>query len=160
MLIMRPLRLLALLVSAADLTLLVVMLHYTSWLLLMGFVVASAVVGGLVLRGSVPRFVAEFERGNATSDALIDATVSTMARLVAGALFIVPGILSDILALLLLFPAGRRLVFFLFGVRLKEMLTYHMGSDASRAPGDKSAKGEIIDVRFKDAADGQSEKGD
>ncbi len=56
---------------------------------------------------------------NFTSQTLIDLSLGSIARLAAGVLFIVPGILSDLLALVLLLPAGRRLVLLLIGLSLK-----------------------------------------
>jgi UPF0716 protein FxsA len=139
-----------LLTVVLDLVLLGVMVHYTSWLFMLGFVFVSALVGGWLLNNGL-RYYA-IKTGNSAKDSSISGEgflLGAAARLAAGVLFILPGVMTDLMALLLISPAGKLMV--------KIMLSSFFGgvfpsfsnqNHFSRSTDDRPAKDEIIDVRI------------
>jgi UPF0716 family protein affecting phage T7 exclusion len=74
--------------------------------------------------------------------------LGAVARMAAGMLLIAPGVLSDLLALLLLSPAGKWLTRIFLSSIFTRMLPQCSGDQFDFASTDKmSAKDEIIDVR-------------
>ena len=142
-------KLLCLLVVIVDLILLGVMVHYTSWLFMLGFVFISAAIGSWLLNNGLSRYVSKTGQTKDAGGILGESfLLGAAARLAAGVLFIVPGVLTDLAALLLLSPAGKRLVRLflasLFGKMFPRPSNQDYFSDAS---GERPAKDEIIDVR-------------
>jgi UPF0716 protein FxsA len=143
------LKFLVLLIFVVDLLLLGVIVHYTSWLFLLGFVFISGIIGLWLLNDGFRLYLRK--RGSAMNDNLMPVdhfVAGALAHLAAGVLFIVPGVLTDLLALLLLTPArkwlGRFFITSLFG-KIFPHLPNQNSSGYSSA--EKSAKDEIIDVR-------------
>lgn len=139
----------ALLVSLADLVLLGVMVHFTSWLFMIAFVLISGIIGGWVLNEGFRNYVRKggmsVKANNMTSE---DFMLGAMARLVAGILLIVPGVLTDIIALCLLSPAGKWLMK-LFFVSLFISIAPRFSHNHFDFQSDQnnSANDEIIDVQ-------------
>jgi UPF0716 family protein affecting phage T7 exclusion len=158
-------KLLFLLVFLADLVLLGVMAHYTSWLFVFGFMFLSFVMGVWVLNEGLGRHVRKRSRAlNASELPPQDFLLGTVNRLAAGTLLIVPGVLSDLLALVLLTPAGKWLTRRFFQSLADGMIkgttpfSFRRKSgqslDGSFPPGfeqssftEKPARDEIIDVK-------------
>jgi UPF0716 protein FxsA len=142
-------KLLCLLVVVVDLILLGVMVHYTSWLFMLGFVFTSGLIGGWLLNNGLRRYL--IKAGSSTpAEGMTGESflLGAAARLAAGVLFIVPGILTDLLALLLLSPAGKGLVRFFIASLFGKMFPHASNQDySSDASGETPAKDEIIDVR-------------
>jgi UPF0716 protein FxsA len=155
------LKLLCLLVVVVDLILLGVMVHYTSWLFMLGFVFTSGIIGGWLLNNGLRIYVSKtgktMDAGGISGESFL---LGAVARLAAGVLFIVPGILTDLVALLLISPAGKRLVRFfiasLFGKMFPRPSNQDYFSDAS---GETPAKDEIIDVRVVNAGEKEQKNG-
>jgi UPF0716 family protein affecting phage T7 exclusion len=143
-------KLLCLLVVIADLILLGVMVHYTSWLFMLAFVFASGVIGSWLLNNGLRRYL--IKAGSSTpAQGMSGETflLGAAARLAAGVLFIVPGILTDLAALLLLSPAGKGLVRFFIASLFGKMFSRPLNQDYfSGESGERPAKDEIIDVRI------------
>jgi UPF0716 protein FxsA len=142
-------KLLCLLVVVVDLILLSVMAHYTSWLFMLGFVFASGLIGGWLLNNGLRKYVSNsgktMDAGAISGELFL---LGAAARLAAGVLFIVPGVLTDLLALLLISPAGKPLVRFFIASLLGKMFPRPSNHDYfSDASGERPAKDEIIDVR-------------
>lgn len=82
----------------------------TSWWVPIAIVVSSGIVGTALARHEgwkvVARIREEIHAGHMPADALIDGFLI----LVAGVFFVVPGVLTDILGIVLLFPPSRSLV--------------------------------------------------
>ena len=136
-------------VVIADLILLGVMVHYTSWLFMLGFVFTSGLIGGWLLNNGLRRYL--IKAGSSTPAEGITGEsflFGAAARLAAGVLFIVPGVLTDLVALLLISPVGKGLVRFFIASLLGKMFPYASNQDYSPdASGETPAKDEIIDVR-------------
>jgi UPF0716 protein FxsA len=98
-----------------DLTLLLVLGNYTSWKVALVEVLASAVLGVVVIRYVTGRDV--FSR-LAVRESPSAALGHGVLLFVAGILLILPGIISDVVGLLLLIPLVRRLLMAWLGRRL------------------------------------------
>ena len=154
-------RLLCLLVMVVDLVLLGVMVHYTSWLFMLGFVFTSGIIGGWLINNGLRRYLSkgrEIGVGRKGCRARL-FLLGAAARLAAGVLFIVPGVLTDLVALLLISPAGKWtgadfLSASLFGKMFSRPSNQDYFSDAS---GERPAKDEIIDVRVVNADEKEAE---
>lgn len=143
---------LSFLVVAADLVLLGVMVHYTSWPFMLGFVFVSAIVGGWLFNHGLKIYLRKIGEALNANQAPTVLYLRGIAHLTAGALFIVPGVLTDLVALLLLSPAGGRLVRLLIDSWFNELSNNYLKQhDSSRGSQEKYAKDEIIDVRVKNA---------
>jgi UPF0716 protein FxsA len=174
------LKLFVLLVFVADLILLGVLVHYTSWLFVLGFVFISGILGVWLLNDGLRLYMRKSGRAlNGNAMQVDHFLIGAAAHLAAGVLFIVPGALTDLIALLLLTPMGKRLarifITSLFG-KIFSHLSNGISSNRSSgvcAKGDspifddakigtvpeKPAKDEIIDVRVANAGEEEPENG-
>jgi len=148
-------------VVVVDLILLGVMVHYTSWLFMLAFVFISAAIGGWLLNNGLRRYLSKtgntMDAGAISGESLL---LGAAARLAAGVLFIVPGILTDLMALLLLSPAGKRLVRLFFASLFGKMFPRPSNQDYfSDESGERPAKDEIIDVRVINAGEEEPKNG-
>ena len=152
-------KLLCLLVVVVDLILLGVMAHYTSWLFMMAFVFISGLIGGWLLNNGLRRHLSKTGKTMDASGISGESfLLGAVARLAAGVLFIVPGILTDLKALLFISPVGKRLVRFFIVSLFGKMLPHLSNQDYfSGAKGETPAKDEIINVRIVNA--GEKEQG-
>jgi UPF0716 protein FxsA len=155
---------LLLLVFIADLVLLGVMVHYTSWLFMLGFVFVSMLLGGWMLNAGVRGYVKKNLRAMKANEMPAESfLLGAVARMAAGMLLIVPGVLTDLLALLLLSPAGKWLTRRSVSTIFTRMLPRCSGDQFDFAStGEMSAKDEIIDVRVRapDENNSHSERSD
>jgi UPF0716 protein FxsA len=138
-----------------DLVLLGVMVYYTSWLFMLGFVFISGLFGGWMLNDGLRRYVRKSEKSmNASGISAEVFLLGAASRLAAGVLFIVPGVLTDLMALVLLSPAGKWLVRIIIASMFGEMFPHLSNQDYfSGLSGEKQAKDEIIDVRVMNGGD-------
>jgi UPF0716 family protein affecting phage T7 exclusion len=154
-------KLLCLLVVVVDLILLGVMVHYTSWLFMLGFVFTSGIIGGWLLNIGLRKYLRK--TGKKVDPSGISGEsflLGAVARLAAGVLFIVPGILTDLVALLLISPAGNWLARFFIASLFGKMFPHPSNQDYfSDASGETPAKDEIIDVRIMNAGKEEPENG-
>lgn len=115
----------------------------TSVWFVLGLVVAAGVLGSALVRHqgfrSMQRISAELEQGRMPAEPLVDG----MLVLLAAVLLVVPGVLSDIAAILLLFPPTRRLVKAAFRSRVRARVVRIVPTDEAFA----STRERIIDVR-------------
>jgi len=153
--------LLCLFVVIMDLVLLGVMVHYTSWLFMLGFVFISGIVGGWLLNNGLRQYVRKTGKSmNANGISGEAFLLGAASRLAAGALFIVPGILTDLMAILLISPAGKRLTRILVISLFGRMFSSHSNQDQFvRSFGDKPVKDQIIDVKITKADEKEPENG-
>jgi len=98
---------LLLLIPLLDALLLVVLVPFLGWELVVLLVVLTGLVGLLLARfegrNTIRRVQRNLARGEAPTDALIDGGLV----LVAGAFFLTPGLVTDLLAFLLVVPLTR-----------------------------------------------------
>jgi UPF0716 family protein affecting phage T7 exclusion len=143
------LKFLALLVFVVDLILLGVLVHYTSWLFVLGFVFISGVIGVWLLNDGLRLYMRKSGRAINENEMPVDHfLVGAVAHLAAGVLFIVPGVLTDLMALLLLTPARTWLARFFITSLFGKIFPHFSNQNSSvHSSGEKPAKDEIIDVR-------------
>lgn len=73
-------------------------------------VLAGFVAGGLTIRHAGLKSLTELRRASQTGQVGPDVAIGGLLGVLAGILFILPGLLSDVAALLLLLPFMRRIV--------------------------------------------------
>ena len=99
--------LLFILVPLAELVLLLYLADATSWQMTLGLVIATGVIGTWLARSQGwrvwSRIHTELAAGRMPTEPLLDAVLI----FVAGALLLTPGILTDLLGILLLIPRTR-----------------------------------------------------
>ena len=142
-------KILCLLTFAAEIVLLGAMVYYTSWRFLLGYLILSALAGLWVLQSGLTRHSKEawlsLQEGESPAEPLFNAIV----RFAAGVLLIVPGVLTDLVALLLFTPLG----IWLAGMVLFYVIDLPMPFPSFRKQKSSSknipAKDEIIDVQVK-----------
>lgn len=153
------LKYLILLIFVIDMVLLGVMVHFTSWPFMIAFVLISGLAGGWVLNEGLRNY---FRKGQASgvnrNTSAEDFLLGAVARLSAGVLLIVPGVLTDIVALCLLSPAGKWLTKMFFVSLFLMYFPQLGGNQYDYQDGDeKQAKDEIIDVKVIDPVAGRLE---
>ena len=101
--------LLLILLPAIEIVLLVWIATRTSLLLVLGLLLGAGILGAYLSRQqglrAMTRISKEMQAGRIPAEAMFDAMLVSLAAV----LLILPGILSDIVALWLLFPPTRRL---------------------------------------------------
>jgi UPF0716 protein FxsA len=114
---------------------------HTSWAVVVGLVLGTGLAGAWIVRRhswrTVERIRADLAAGRVPAASLFDG----MLVFVAGALLILPGVLSDAAAMLLLLPITRR--------ALRSYLKWRFATRAYSAYGNGAPhrRDEIIDVR-------------
>lgn len=100
--------LLFVLVPLVELTLLLLIGKYTDWWVSLLLVIVSGLVGAILSHRqgwqTFRRIRAELLNGQMPHDSLFDAALI----LLAGMLLLTPGVLTDLVGISMLFPAGRR----------------------------------------------------
>jgi UPF0716 protein FxsA len=124
-------------------------------------VVVTGVVGTALARHEgwkvLSRIQDDVRRGQMPADSLIDGFLV----LVAGLLFLLPGILTDVLAIILLFPPSRQLVKRAAAAWFKRNMELHVGriasghwtssTTAATSEHDKIIDARVIGTRVEDA---------
>lgn len=133
--------LLVTLLPIVEIVVLVWLAGQTSVWFVLALVVAAGLIGSALVRHqgwrSMQRISAELERGQMPAEPLVDG----MLVLVAAALLVLPGVLSDLAAIVLLFPPTRRVVKALFRRRISARVVRIVPNEFD-APRDR-----IIDIR-------------
>jgi len=153
-------KLLCLLVVVVDLILLGVMVHYTSWLFMLAFVFISAATGGWLLNNGFYKYGTKLHKASNVDQMPSDLLLKMLAHFSASILLIVPGVLTDLIALLMISPAGKWLARFFIASLFGKMFAHLSNQDySSHASGEMPAKDEIIDVRVVDAGKEEPDNG-
>jgi UPF0716 protein FxsA len=146
-------------VPLVELALLLLIADYTSWQFTLGLVLVSGVAGAALSRyeglRAWQRVHEMLDQGKVPGDPLLDAVLV----LVAGALLITPGVLTDLAGLVLLVPPTRALVKRWLKRRFKTWVHVdrHGGKDQPSAGG-RDFDARVIDVHAEEAEeDEQSE---
>lgn len=138
-------------VPLVELVLLLVVADYTSWQFTLGLVLLTGFLGAGLARwqgtNCLQRIHQETAEGQIPGDALLDG----LMILIAGAVLITPGVLTDLVGFgLLTPPLRRRLKGWLrrrFADRMR--MTHHFGPPGE-PPRPPQAEETIIDVRIRD----------
>jgi UPF0716 protein FxsA len=152
--------LLLILVLLAELAVLLWIAQHTSWLVPLSLVIGAGIWGAWLAGGhssrTLRRMAADLDAGRMPTDSLLDGLIVFAAAV----LLILPGVLSDLVALVLLFPPSRALVKRLlvrrFQRRLRASFQSHGPGEARYAQYETHAHGEIahdeiIDARVVDS---------
>jgi UPF0716 protein FxsA len=149
--------LLLILLPAIEIVFLVWVASKTSVLLVLGLLVGAGLLGALLARQqglrAIERISSEVRAGRMPAEALLDGLLVSLAAL----LLILPGFLSDVLAILLLFPPSRRWLLSVARRRIRTRIvtayngrvdTFDSGSYGEPA----NRRDEVIDVRVIESA--------
>lgn len=134
------------LLPVVEIVLLVWIARETSIWIVLALVVGLAIVGAVLARGqglkALSRIPAEIQAGRAPADAVLDA----MLIFLAGVLLILPGFLSDVMAVVLLVPVSRQLVKRMLRRKFAGQLVAARFATFDVPPG----RDEVIDIRVID----------
>ncbi len=138
--------LLFILLPMVELALLLVIAQHTSPLFTIGLIIVTGVVGAWLARREgtqcLSRIQAELSEGQLPGDSLVDG----LMILIAGAVLITPGVLTDILGFSLLIPPVRASLKQLVVARFKHRIVVS-GFSADPRPGGNSD--DAIDVEHR-----------
>jgi len=138
-------------VPLVELWLLLVLADLTDWRYALGLVLVTGIAGAALARYEGLRCWQQVHRQMAAGQLPADPLLEAMMILVAGALLVTPGMLTDLVGFALLFPPSRRMV-----VRwLKSRIRVRLGIDYPpggpfHPPGRPPAGDQIIDTRVID----------
>lgn len=123
--------------------------HFGSWHTL-GLVILTGVVGAALAKQqglrTIQRLQQEVEQGRMPTNALIDAGMI----LVAGALLVTPGVLTDIVGFSLLIPVCRTAYRKIVASYIKRNFKVtHINVDTFSQTGERIIDAEVIDVKSK-----------
>ena len=138
------------LVPLVELALLLWIGAHTSWWFTLGLVVFTGVVGAWLARHEGLRCVGRFHQDLAAGKLPADPLLDGLMILLAGALLVTPGVLTDALGFALLLPPFRRLVRDYLKRRIQTRF-FVSGPPGWGTSGGAPAHDEIIDVKVIDA---------
>jgi len=135
------------LVPLAELTILLWLADWTGMWLTLGLILVTGVVGAALARWqgwhTVWRIRSDLQEGRVPTDSLLDGVMI----LIAGAVLITPGVLTDILGFLLLIPWFRRFAKRALARRFRSRFhDQHFSSTSGDAP-HAEGRGRIIETR-------------
>ena len=139
------------LVPLIELALLFWIAQHTGWLFTLGLVIVTGVVGAWLARHEGIRCwlkaQEQLSRGELPADSLLDG----LMILVAGAVLITPGVITDLLGFALLIPPIRTMVRRYVAQRIRaRLIVVHPSEDPFAQP---AAGDDIIDVEHRPADD-------
>lgn len=123
--------------------------QHTSWWFTLALVVTTGAIGSWLARQEGLRCWRRFQRELASGQLPADPLLDGLMILVAGALLITPGVLTDALGFALLLPPFRRVVRRLVKRRI-QMRVFVPGAPGQHSPC-AAPRDEIIDVKVLDA---------
>ena len=146
--------LLLILLPAIEIVLLVWIATRTSVLLVLGLLLGAGLLGAYLSRQqglrATTRISQEVQAGRIPADAMFDAMLVSLAAV----LLILPGILSDVVALWLLFPPTRKLFKAYVRRRVEERVVAMQRADFDTGTG----RDEIIDVKVIESPPHQNDR--
>jgi UPF0716 protein FxsA len=138
------------LLPVAEIAVLIWLADATNWLVVIGLLIGAGLLGAYLARQqglrSLARLNDEFRRGQMPAESLVDAMFVSVAAL----LLILPGLLSDVVAILLLWPVSRRALKAALrrGARGRVVTTYYTNFEPRREDfSGRDPRDEIIDVK-------------
>ena len=147
------------LVPLVELVLLLILADKTSWQFTLALVLFTGVVGAALARHEglrcLRRVRQKLEAGELPGDALLDG----LMILLAGALLVTPGVLTDLVVFALLLPAFRRVVKRRLVRRLRARIRVSFSAGGWPQPDDQpTVPDRIIDTRVIDAPPEEPDK--
>lgn len=130
-----------------ELVLLVVIGGRIGGLATFAWLAGGVVVGGVLARREGRRALRAWQQASVTGEVPGGELGESAAVVVAGALLMLPGVLSDVVALLLLLPPVRRALADRVRRRIGTGLAAHVGGlGAATGPGGVQGLGRILDL--------------
>jgi len=131
------------LVPLGELALLIWIYHYTSLLFTIALVICTGVIGAWLARRQGLRCWLEVQRQLARGELPAEPILDGLMILVAGALLITPGVVTDAVGFALLVLPVRKLVRRYLAADFKARIRMHTMSGFAGRPGED---GDVIDV--------------
>ena len=138
------------LVPLVELALLFWIAQHTHWSFTLWLVIITGLLGAWLARQEGLRCWLEVQRQLAGGQLPAEPLLDGLMILVAGALLITPGVLTDLVGFALLVPPIRKLVRRYLGARFKARIVMHGTSDLSQYPGEDE---DVIDVEHRPTDD-------
>ncbi len=138
-------------IPLVDLALLLWIGEHTAWWFALLLVLVTGVVGAWLARHEGIRCMLEFRRRVSRGELPTDALMDGVLILVAGALLVTPGVLTDAVGLALLLPPSRRLIREAVKRRIRARVAFY--TTQYGGGGGPPRRDEIIDVRVIDGDD-------
>jgi UPF0716 protein FxsA len=139
------------LLPVLEIAVLVWLAGLTNWLVVIGLLVGAGMLGAFLSRQqgvrSLSRLSQELNSGQLPADAMFDAVLVSLAAL----LLILPGLLSDVVAIGILFPPTRSL----FKKFIRRNFQGRVVSSHFHTFDSRAARDEIIDVKVLDSPPSQ-----
>ncbi len=139
------------LVPLIELLLLLWLKDHTSWSFTISLVLLTGVVGTALTRWQGLAVVSQIQRDLRRGEMPADAMVHGLMILVAGALLVTPGVLTDVVGFLLLTPVFRRGMLGLARRGMRRRFTIHTAQGFQGFSQSPASRDEIIDVRVIDS---------
>ena len=134
------------LVPLGELALLFWIAQHTGWLFTLGLVIVTGVVGASLARHEGLRCWLEVQRQLAEGKLPAEPLLDGLMILVAGALLITPGVLTDLVGFALLVPPIRRLVRRYLAARFQAQIVVHPMQGFAEPPAEDD---DVIDVEYR-----------
>ena len=134
-------------VPTVELVLLLILADKTSWQFTVGLILLTGLVGAALARYEglrcLRRIQDQLSAGRVPGNSLMDG----MMILVAGALLVTPGVLTDLLGFALLLPPFRSLIRRYVKSRFEANIRLHMPAGGWPPEGDQPPRDRIIDTK-------------
>lgn len=144
--------LLVLVVPVVELAVLVSLGHVIGAPAVLGLVLGSAIVGLGLARHEGARVLREWQRSVQRGELPREGLTSSVLLLLAGILFVVPGVLTDLAGLTLLLPPLRRSIGRVLSNQVQRRLQVRMTGALGPVVGAKP-RGAVIDVDARPSSD-------
>jgi UPF0716 protein FxsA len=141
-------------VPLVELALLFWIAQHTGPLFTLGLVIGTGVVGAGLARQQGLRCWLDVQRQMARGELPADSLLDGLMILVAGALLITPGVLTDLMGFALLVPPIRRLIRRRVAARMKAQMVVHR---AAGFDGSSPEDGDVVDAEYRRVDDARSE---
>jgi UPF0716 protein FxsA len=141
-----------LVIPLVDLILLVWIGRHTSGSFVLALILAGVLAGGFFLRRAAGHSMRVLQMDLAAGRAPVESMQRTISLVAAGVLLIVPGVLTDLLALLLLVPLTRRLVGLWIGSRVFRSVQVRGFSWNAGQAQETEGRDRVIDVQVVEPA--------
>ncbi len=147
------------LVPLVELVLLLILADKTSWQFTLALVLFTGVVGAALARHEGLRCLRRVQQKLAAGELPGDALLDGLMILLAGALLITPGVLTDLVGFALLLPAFRRVMKRWLVRRLRARIRVSFSANGWPQPDDQpTVPDRIIDTRVIDAPPEEPDK--
>jgi len=140
------------LIPLAELALLLWIAQHTGWVFTLWLVIITGLLGAWLARQEGLRCWLEVQRQLARGELPAEPLLDGLMILVAGAMLITPGVMTDLAGFALLVPPIRKLVRRYLAARFKARIVMHPMPGHARQPREED---DVIDVEHRPTDDAQ-----